>query len=773
MHLQDLVKMAAKYLHTGIRLHIVVSLISAGRCDIVDEVAVERNDHMKRNYRHPLPNMILILLITGSACITAQTMVSFPVDWEKLPSGAVNLSYLLDRPAGRNGFITIRDGHFVQPGGERFRIWGVNLTGGACYPEKEDATRVAEMLASLGINAVRFHFLDSDWGADKSIFPYDTNTTRVLDPGQLDRLDYFVAQLAGQGIYSNFNLNVGRNYREGDQVPYHQYLGLAKAVTLFDDRIIELQKEYASMLLTHRNPYTGNEYRNEPSLAFLEIVNENSLVEAWFGGRLRGTHSSTRTGTWIDIPEYYAEELTRKYNDWLQKRLTRGELHALRQEAGVEKGDPVPRLDPDEFEGASDFRFHTEARFIIETEDNFYSGIYRFLKDSVRVSQLVAANSDHNHYKSGYALLSTTSKLDFVDGHVYWQHPSYGTDPETGERTFSIDNTPMVNDPERSTPVQLSRSAVAGMPYTVSETNHPYPNEYACEGIITLGAYALLQDWDGIYFYTFEHDDPSLWKDKIPRHFDILHDPAKLAGLVAGALMFHRADLEPAQRIVYRNYAEDELIEGIRKDPAPGPYFTPGFSQLIPLKYRTRIVSFSGGKNDYPSINTNSPVISQTGQLVWFHDDHKGLLVMDSDRTQGLTGFTKTMESQETRNMAVSIDNPFASVVISSMDGNPIERSGRMLLTTTSTSILIGARWNEERTSLEQWGELPFRIAAVTGVVRLKKLEVDGQLRITPLDGAGIPAGEAFSVAQEEGTYSISIGAAPTMWYLVEKLSEE
>jgi predicted peroxiredoxin len=175
----------------------------------------------------------------------------------------------------------------------------------AQQPEKKtEAPKVASFLAAMGINAVRFHFLDSNRGADKSHFSSVTKNTRVLNPEQLDKLDYFVSELKNQGIYSNFNLNVGRTYREDDDVPFFEYLGMAKAATLFDERLIELQKEYAFQLLTHKNNYTGNEYRNEPALAFVETVNENSLVEAWFDSRLLGEHNSTKTSTWIDIPEY-------------------------------------------------------------------------------------------------------------------------------------------------------------------------------------------------------------------------------------------------------------------------------------------------------------------------------------------------------------------------------------------------------------------------------------------------------------------------------------
>ena len=46
----------------------------------------------------------------------------------------------------------------------------------------------------------------------------------------------------------------------------------------------ELYLQFVRQVLTHRNPYTGNEYRDEPALAWIELLNENSLIEAWGNG---------------------------------------------------------------------------------------------------------------------------------------------------------------------------------------------------------------------------------------------------------------------------------------------------------------------------------------------------------------------------------------------------------------------------------------------------------------------------------------------------------
>jgi hypothetical protein len=140
---------------------------------------------------------------------------------------------------------------------------------------------VAAHLARFGINCVRFHFLDANWSGG-SLFVRGRDDTRALDPKQLDTLDYFVAELKKRGIYTDLNLNVGRVYRKGDGVRDYEYLGMAKIVNYFDEQVQMLHKEYAEQLLTHRNPYTGAEYRHEPAVAIVELVNENSIVEAWF-----------------------------------------------------------------------------------------------------------------------------------------------------------------------------------------------------------------------------------------------------------------------------------------------------------------------------------------------------------------------------------------------------------------------------------------------------------------------------------------------------------
>lgn len=709
--------------------------------------------------------ILSLVLFSNYACAGNIQMKPFTMDWRDNTDSLVNLSFLLDAPAGKDGFIRIDNGRLVKPNGERFRIWGVNFTGAACFPSKKDAPVVAGHLACFGINCARFHFLDSNWSG--SLFTRGRNDTRALDRQQLDRLDYFVAELKERGIYTNLNLNVGRNYRKGDGVRDYEYLGLAKVVNYFDEHIQMLHAEYAKQLLTHYNPYTKSEYRNEPAVAIVELVNENSIVEAWFSDRLLGQNEKKNPGTWADITAWYADQLTKKYNTWLQARLSEAELKELCTLAGVKEDELIPRLTRDQFDAAPEKRFHLEAEFYMELEKNYFGQMYLHLKDDLGVKSLIVGTSDHNHWKSGYPLLTSTSTLDVVDGHVYWQHPNYLTDPKTGRRTFSIPNTPMVNDPLNSTVVQLSRSAVAGKPYTVSETNHPFPNEYACEGIGILAAYSAFHDWDGIFLYTFEHKDPGQWEPKMPGHFEIRPDPVKMTNLAACAVMFLRGDVRRAIETVPRSYSLQQVRQSIRYPSSERPYFTPGFPLSTALRHATRINSFSGQSGQYQKAGTDNPIVSDTGELSWYHSEQgKGLVTIETEKSQALIGYVKD-NNKALKNIAVTAENEFFSIIVTSLNAEPISSSPSLLLVVTARSANQGMTWNEDRTSLSDWGSEPTVIEPVRGSVTLRNIGPTECIEAVPLNGSGKRMGQPIPAQKVADGFEIPIGELATPWYLV------
>jgi hypothetical protein len=353
--------------------------------------------------------------------------------------------------------------------------------------------------------------------------------------------------------------------------------------------------------------------------------------------------------------------------------------------------------------------------FFIDLENGFYQDMSAYLKQTLGVKAPITGTADHSHSSSSYPMLASLSKLDIVDGHVYWQHP--------GSRGPL--NTPMVNDPLNSTVVQLSRTAFAGKPYTVSEINHPFPNEWASEGIPIIASYGSFQDWDAIILYTFEPKRAPDWRPYVGDPFDISLDPVRMTQFAAGALTFLRADVRPALKTVERTYSREQVYESRRLPPAEQPYFTPGFPLSIPLRYGARIRSLDGPPTGKLSEPQSNPIVSDTRELAWHTSPEKsGLVTVDTDRTQALIGFVRA-NRKSLKNLTADVTNEFAAITLSSLEPAPLARCSRMLLTAGSRVTNTGLKWNETRTRTADQGGSPSLIEPVTGTITLKDLQAD------------------------------------------------
>ncbi len=704
---------------------------------------------------------LLLLPLAASAQLTLKPYV---IDHFQRQDSPADVSFLLDAPAGKHGFIRVANGHLAHNAG-RIKFWGVNITGwvkgSSLLPPKDDAALWAAELGRLGINCVRFHFLDrTNTQIPRGLIDGHLNDTRHFDPDQLDRLDYFIFQLKQRGIYSDLNLNVGRTYKPGDEVPDSQLIGPAKAMTYIGPRLVELQREYARMLLTHFNPYTKSEYRNEPAIAIVEIVNENSVLEFWSRNWLRGELTPSAPRLQLDFPPYYEKILSGRYNAWLAKRFPPAELERFRKLCGSQPGEPVQRLRRHQFADAPKERFYTEAAFYTDVEATFFREFKSYLKDTLGVKSLITATADHTYFIPGQPLLRTTSSLmDIVDAHVYWQHPAI----------FGARNLPMVNDPLRSTIVKLTRSAFSGKPHVVTEVNHPQPSEYMSEMIPILASYGAFQDWDGVFFYTFEPKLRGEWKAWLADPFDITVDPVRISQLPVGALLFLR-DVKPAARTVERRYSAEQVNETMRLPESEMPYFTPGFPLSIPLRHGSRVRCLDCVPTPMPTDNLAAPYITDTRELAWHTSPEKGGFVsIDTERTQALVGFLRA-HGKRTRHLSADVKNDFCTITVSALDGKPIPRSARLLVTTTAREQNTGAKWNERRTLWEILGEPPTLIEPVAGWVMLHDIEGAVGMRVTPLDGSARPIGQPTNARRLEAGWEFAIGETATTTYLVEPL---
>jgi hypothetical protein len=673
-------------------------------------------------------SLCLLLLLAGRSPATLDTSAWLAYempDVKKLKGTALDMSFLLDAPAGKHGFLTVKGDKFYFEDGTEARFWGGNIYAEANFPTHKQAEALAQRIAATGANIVRMHHLDvvapwtdlivrkNFWGGQSP------DSTRVLDKDMLDRFDYLVHCFKQHGIYVFLSHLSSRKLMPGDGLPDPAdslddiYAGL-KTEGEFDDYLIQLQQEYLKELLTHKNPHTGLALANDPVLAMTEIINEDSLL---YLGASAGFNTNS---------DYYKRMLQGQFNDWLVARYgTREALaEAWQPQDGSAKGlgsdedpkqksvvfnyrwtnDPKTRYDP----AWSRRRNIDMYAFLCDTQRKYYDRMYKF----VRGLGVRCPITGSNHWISDIADLYLNTGMDYIDRHDYYSHP-HGT-YIYGRGQLANPATAMVKADWLGEIAGLAGRRVYGKPYTVSEWDNCLPNPYRAEGPIFISAYACLQDWHPMQYAYLALID---YEPKTINSFMVFYDPAHMNLLPASALMFHRRDVKEAPIGYFERVSARDVID---------PAFTVNRNARVALlgKYGLAFDGAAGGLPsgdkellDQASNTTNRVFESVTGQIRW--DLGQGLLTVDTPRTQAVVGFTQKQPIVMT-DAVVAIDNDFAVVVISALQGESIKNAKRLLVSTSARAQWSGMEFDEQRGAVTKSGRPPFLMEPVTGKVTIK-----------------------------------------------------
>lgn len=463
-----------------------------------------------------------------------------------------SIKSLVEGPTGIHGFVYKgNDGHFYFEDLTRARFWGVNLVSNGINIDHDTIDNITSELAENGVNMIRLHLIDSNYMA--SLIDYNSANSSNLNLEMIEKVDYLISKCGEKGIYIYLDLLDARSFLESEGVVNGSLLGpKATIVSIFNDTLIEMQKQYATNLFTHINPYTGLTYAEDPTIALVEITNENGMIWNPYG---------SGTG-WHDIPEPYRSELKEKWNVWLLNRYgNRTELdkawtsgwgeHSLKSYedpmAGtVELPDVVngwsysiySRNYSDPILGYP--RVNDGSIFAYELVKSYFSTMKHHLR-SIGVKVPIGASDDQ------WEIIPPTQRaikeeLDFSAAGYYYDHP-HGSYNKIAE--FS--NTPeLYTDRDAIAPV-VSSQKIAGIPIVVREWNFPYPNDYRSEGIIQMAVFACLQDWDAVILHDLGESYNDLQPNKELVWWPSHNDPARWPQLRVGAIIFLNQLVQPLE----------------------------------------------------------------------------------------------------------------------------------------------------------------------------------------------------------------------------------
>ena len=652
---------------------------------------------------------------------------------------AINLSFLNEDTAGESGFVSVKDGHFTNGSGKRVRFFGTNLTFSSCFPDKETAKLIAARLAKMGMNVVRFHHMDmrpSPGGI------WD-DSMELFDPDQVEKLDWLIYQLKIHGVYTNLNLHVSRTYPGLDSdVPQFQF---GKSIDHFYHPYIKMQKDYARDLLTHKNPFTGNEYINEPAIAFIEFNNENSLLSNWKQlPQLEGDHKSA---------------LVKQWNTWVKSNST---------------GNPKLFEIIENYDQATIEQKEMLWGFLVDTEMAYTKEVKEFVKNDLKAKSLIA---DSQASYSGIAGIHREAAYsDFIDMHAYWEHPRFPG--KSWSRTdWLIRNSSMVTDKNAGTLARFGQHRVAGMPLTISEYDHPAPNFFCAEMYPMLNAVASFQNWDGIYHFTFNGP----WDTgRMTGFFSSAGHPLKQIFIPIGAMIFRMEAVKAGEHKVQLHLPNsaviDELVDSGNRLRLHGSNMNyiwekAGAPKALTLMYPMEVnlkgeeVKLSESIEEPDGAWTN-----ETGELTWNNRDSiESVFTINSEAVKAAVGYIGG-KNIKLGNVSIAMDTTtfnWATITLASIDGKSIENSSAILLVAAGRVENSDMQWNEDRTTVGgEWGNSP---TLAEGIPAKIYFENSDKFKVYVLDPAG-NIGDEIKVRKKSSKRSFVIGAQhKTLWYLLKR----
>lgn len=700
---------------------------------------------------------------------------------DPLTYSPIDLRFLNERLAGEHGFIRTRGPDFIHEGtGEAVRFWAVNVGLGFVNSADADLDLFARAMAKRGVNLVRIHGAAyEDSGANFG----------QVKPELVARVHYFIHALKREGIYSSLSIYFPLWVTLGpENTDFPGYNGQHPfALPYFSEPFQPLYQNWWRGLLEPINPHTGIALKDDPAVAMLEMINEDSTLFWTF---------DPNEGASGNIPDPQRAILEKRFGDWLLAKYPGVTLSQIRNV----RWQGLATSQDDFAAGRVGFRplwnianerrprDRDTAQFLTELMKDWHTAIYHFLKQDLGSRALVYCS---NWKTASEQYLDPLDKYANSVGDFFDRHGYFGGRHEGNNASWNIEPGQRYDD---RAAVKFRNAAGTGddfgnplwdlgyndRPSTITEINWPLPNRYRADMVVLGAAYGALQGSDAIFW--FAAGEPT-WQG-LPGKFAI-QTPGVLGQFPATALIYRQGLVRTGQRVVDIDLGVDDLY-ALKGTPLPAPQnfdslrgndVPPGatltnVSVIDSLAFLVGGVNVNFIENGTPQsqVRDLSPyidrpakrVVSETGELRWDWD--AGLVTLNAPAAQGATGFLGAAGSIQLDRLEIESPLEYGSVVLVAMDGKPIAESARLLLQVASeekpwqweTETATGLRTITNR------GTVPLLVREMAGTVRLKRADA-ASLTVTPLDANGYRVGPPINGAAE-------ITLLPDrLYYLVER----
>lgn len=696
------------------------------------------------------------------------------------PGAVLDLRYLNEKMAGASGFVRLSpDGNsFVLGNGKPVRFWAVGSDN--YHGSPEDMEKNARFLAKLGVNMVRLHTqiaTDSD------------GPITAVNENEIAGIWHMVAALKKAGIYTTIS-PYWANGKKVTQWGIDGYTGQTDlwGLLFFNPQLQEGYKAWLKALYTRPNPDTGIPLANDPAVAIIQVQNEDGMF-FW-------TMQSVK-------PEQLAL-LGRKFAAWLSAKY--GSMDAAKKAwpdamnpADDWAGGKVAILPTWQLtnaqQGGMAGRVADQIHFFADTQRGFYAQITDYIHHTLGCKQLVNAS---NWMTADPVKLSDDERYTYTAADVIAVNKYYNGGVHIGDNNgWRIDpghhftNESALLNP-RGLPTNLKQ--VVGHPMIITESSWVAPLGYQSEGPFLMAAYQSLTGVDT--FYWFNDGSPEYLTDPGLSFLNIngshpltkwsANVPAIMGQFPACALMYRKGYLKQGSPVIHEERPLAEMWD--RKTPliAEDGSFDPSragtstsksstSNGILPYAFLVGPVEVKYGGDPAkdkaadlsPYVDMQAQTIkSETGEIRLNYG--KGICVVNAPKAQGVTGFLSKADGPiRLSDVTINSGNPYATVLVVSMDGRSLKLSKKILVQVGTASRPMG--WQAQPSDFKsddgkqtyhgyeviKTGGAPWAVVNTKMTVTIGNA---GLSKATLLDAAGYPA-QSVSVTQSDGKIKIQLPA--------------
>jgi hypothetical protein len=328
----------------------------------------------------------------------------------------------------------------------------------------------------------------------------------------------------------------------------------------FDKTMQSGYKSWLKQMFDTKNPHTGIRLADDPSLAIIELQNEDSLL-FWTAQGIKGQQLRV-------LEKLYGDFLIKKYGSLDKASAAWGPAEpASFQNGGADAfaqgraGLYITWELTQPQTGYKAKRLADQLQFLGETMRDFNAEMVRYLREDLGCKQLINAG---NWKTADPVLLNDVERWSYTVGDVisvnrYYngihKGPRAGWSWDVGD-TFTNESATL--DP-RSLPLNMKQ--VVGHPNVVSESGWIAPSKYQTEGPFLTAAYASLTGVDTVIP---QSTGSSEWQNSADGKWH-QSTPQSLGQFPAAALMFRKGYIKKGAPVVHEERTMADLWN--RRDP--------------------------------------------------------------------------------------------------------------------------------------------------------------------------------------------------------------